>query len=29
MGTDSELEQLEERQEGAFLLPADTEFEGA
>ena len=29
MGTEIELEQLEARQEGAFLLPADTEFESA
>ncbi|HUK45812.1 MAG TPA: amino acid permease [Gaiellaceae bacterium] len=29
MGTEEELEQLEEKQEDAFLLPADTEFEGA
>ena len=29
MGTDSELEQLEARQEGSFLLPRDTEFGGA
>ena len=26
MGTDIELEELEGKQEGAFLLPADTEY---
>ena len=26
MGTEEELEQLEAKQEGEFLLPADTEF---
>ncbi len=29
MGTDEELEVLEAKQEDAFLLPADTEYEGA
>jgi hypothetical protein len=29
MGSEIELQELEERQEGEFLLPADTEFEGA
>ena len=29
MGTDDELEQLEAKQEGEFLLPADTEFGGS
>jgi amino acid transporter len=29
MGSDDELELLESRQEGAFLLPADTSYEGA
>ncbi len=29
MGTEIELEQLEEKQESEYLLPADTEFEGA
>ena len=29
MGTDAELEQLEPKQEDAFLLPADTELGGA
>jgi amino acid transporter len=29
MGTDEELEALEAKQESAFLLPADTEFESA
>ena len=28
MGTEEELATLEAKQEGAFLLPADTEFEG-
>ncbi len=29
MGTEIELQELEEKQESEFLLPADTEFEGA
>jgi hypothetical protein len=29
MGSEAELEQLEVKQEDEFLLPADTEFEGA
>ena len=29
MGTDEELELLEAKQEDSFLLPADTEYEGA
>ena len=29
MGTDEELEALEEKQEDIFLLPADTEYESA
>ena len=27
MGTEEELEQLEAKQEGEFLLPADTQYE--